>query len=294
MTNNADKQYLDLAKRIIETGNKKEDRTGVGTLSIFGAQMRFDLNEGFPILTTKKVHFPSVVKELLWFISGDTNNKTLQDQGVRIWNEWATKEQCAKFGRKENDLGPVYGHQYRNFGASRQGVYNPDTGIGMWQYNKDGFDQLKWVVNEIKTNPNSRRLIVSAWDPKTMSDAALPCCHNYIQFGVVNGKLNCYYSMRSNDWLLGQPFNTPSYALLTHMIAQVCGLGVGELVYSGVDVHVYLNHVEALKEQMTREPRPLPKLKLNPDIKSLFDFKFEDISLEGYDPHPAIKAVVAV
>lgn len=295
MTNNADYQYLALAKQIIETGAKKEDRTGTGTLSIFGAQMRFDLNEGFPILTTKKVHFPSVVKELLWFISGDTNNKTLQDQGVRIWNEWATKEQCAKFGRSENDLGPIYGQQYRNFGASRELVFNPETDKVMWKYNKDGFDQFKCVIEDIRNNPNSRRLIISAWDPKTMQDAALPCCHNYIQFGVTNGRLNCYYSMRSNDWFLGQPFNTASYALLTHLVARECGLEVGELVYSGVDVHVYLNHVEALQEQMTREPYPLPKLVFSKNAPlSIFNIKHEDISLEGYQHHPPIKAPVAV
>lgn len=294
MTNNADKQYLDLARRIIETGNKKEDRTGVGTLSIFGAQMRFDLNEGFPILTTKKVHFPSVVKELLWFISGDTNNKTLQDQGVRIWNEWSTKEQCAKFGRKENDLGPVYGHQWRNFGATKKRVWDYGTKELDWEYNLDGVDQLSKVIEDIKKNPNSRRLIVTGWNPKEADLVCLPPCHTVFQFYVHDGKLSCHLLQRSGDFFLGIPFNIASYALLTHMIAQVCGLGVGDFVHTISDAHVYSNHLEAFNEQMTREPFALPRLVLNPNVTSLFDFRCEDISLEGYQHHPAIKAQVAV
>lgn len=294
MTNHADKQYLELAKRIIETGNKKQDRTGVGTLSIFGAQMRFDLNEGFPILTTKKVHFPSVVKELLWFISGDTNNKTLQEQGVRIWNEWATKEQCAKFGRKEGDLGPVYGHQWRNFGASKKKVFNPETKDLEWLYDDDGIDQLSKVINDIKTNPNSRRLIVSGWNPKEADLVCLPPCHMVFQFYVHDGKLSCHLYQRSGDFFLGIPFNIASYALLTHMIAQICGLGVGDFVHTISDAHVYSNHLDAFAEQMNREPYSLPKVILNPNIKSLFEFKYEDIQLEGYQHHPAIKAEVAV
>lgn len=518
MTNNADKQYLDLAKRIIETGNKKEDRTGVGTLSIFGAQMRFDLNEGFPILTTKKVHFPSVVKELLWFISGDTNNKTLQDQGVRIWNEWANE-----FG----DLGPVYsamwrcwptrddddvvelikikedkhrdflepspifhppidcdlntdemwaisketGHKnavytyqcasgyvgktsrstwkmtkdlknldlhyrsvegvgflgakflyekfvydlwynmiarcyrkshpmYKFYGArgitvspiwhsferfvktislvpmysmwkqspgdyqldkdyygSR--VYSPSTCVfipsrlnnscrsanaikikGKIYKDYDHFykltgqrtdymlerlkagktykdfkpedvevlkpphgfvyrrrffvDQISKVIEDIKTNPNSRRLIVSAWNPEFVEKQKLPPCHTVFQFYVHDGKLSCHLFQRSGDFFLGIPFNIASYSLLTHMIAQVCGLGVGEFIHTISDAHVYSNHLEAFQEQMSREPFALPKLVLNPNVTSLFDFKYEDISLEGYEHHPAIKAIVAV
>lgn len=294
MTNHADKQYLELAKRIIETGNKKQDRTGVGTLSIFGAQMRFDLNEGFPILTTKKVHFPSVVKELLWFISGDTNNKTLQEQGVRIWNEWATKEQCAKFGRKEGDLGPVYGHQWRNFGASKKKVFNPETKDLEWVYDDDGIDQLSKVINDIKTNPNSRRLIVSGWNPKEADLVCLPPCHTVFQFYVHDGKLSCHLYQRSGDFFLGIPFNIASYALLTHMIAQVCDLGVGEFVHTISDAHVYSNHLDAFAEQMKREPYSLPKIVLNGNVKSLFEFKYEDIQLEGYQHHPAIKAEVAV
>lgn len=294
MTNSADKQYLDLAKRIIETGNKKGDRTGVGTLSIFGAQMRFDLSEGFPILTTKKVHFPSVVKELLWFISGDTNNKTLQDQGVRIWNEWATKEQCAKFGRKENDLGPIYGSLWRNFGATKNRVWDYETKELGWKYNTDGIDQLSKVIEEIKKNPNSRRLIVTGWNPKEIENVTLPPCHMIFQFYVYDGKLSCHLLQRSGDFFLGIPFNIASYALLTHMIAQVCGLGVGEFIHTISDAHVYSNHLEAFEEQMSREPFALPKLVLNGNVTSLFDFKYEDISLEGYQCHPAIKAAVAV
>ena len=279
------KQYLDLLTRILETGGDKGDRTGTGTRSVFGHQMRFDLSAGFPLLTTKKVHMKSIIHELLWFLKGDTCVDYLQANGVSIWDEWATAEQTARFGRPAGELGPVYGHQWRNFGASK----NADGA-----YNADGFDQITWLINEIKTNPNSRRLIVSGWNPAEAGQVALPPCHTLFQFFVIDGKLSCQLYQRSADVFLGVPFNIASYALLTHMIAQVCELDVGEFIWTGGDTHLYSNHFEQAKLQLSREPLPLCQLKLNPDIKDIFDFGFDDITIENYQSHPAIKAAVAV
>lgn len=277
--------YLDLMRHVLTHGVDKTDRTGTGTRSVFGYQMRFDLQKGFPILTTKRVHFKSVAVELLWFLKGDTNVQYLKDNGVSIWNEWATAEQCARFGRNEGDLGAVYGHQWRNFGATK----NPDG-----TYQKDGFDQISWLINEIKTNPDSRRLIVSGWNPPEAGQVALPPCHTMFQFYVANGKLSCQLYQRSADIFLGVPFNIASYALLTHLIAQVTGLEVGEFVWTGGDSHLYSNHFEQTALQLSREPLPLPRLKINPTIKDIFAFEYADLELENYQHHPAIKAVVAV
>lgn len=277
--------YLDLMRHVLTHGADKTDRTGTGTRSVFGYQMRFDLQKGFPILTTKRVHFKSVAVELLWFLKGDTNVKYLKDNGVSIWNEWATVEQCARFGRNEGDLGAVYGHQWRNFGATK----NPDG-----TYAKDGFDQISWLINEIKTNPDSRRLIVSGWNPAEASQVALPPCHTMFQFYVSNGKLSCQLYQRSADIFLGVPFNIASYALLTHLIAQVTGLEVGEFVWTGGDSHLYSNHFEQATLQLNREPLPLPTLKINPAITDLFAFEYADLELENYQHHSAIKAPVAV
>ncbi len=279
------KQYLELLTHILETGGDKGDRTGTGTRSVFGYQMRFDLSVGFPLLTTKKVHMKSIIHELLWFLKGDTCVDYLQANGVSIWDEWATAEQTARFGRPAGELGPVYGHQWRNFGASK----NADGA-----YNADGFDQITWLINEIKTNPNSRRLIVSGWNPAEAGQVALPPCHTLFQFYVIDGKLSCQLYQRSADVFLGVPFNIASYALLTHMIAQVCELDVGEFIWTGGDTHLYSNHFEQAKLQLSREPLPLCQLKLNPDIKDIFDFGFDDITIENYQSHPAIKAAVAV
>lgn len=279
------KQYLELLTHILETGGDKGDRTGTGTRSVFGYQMRFDLSVGFPLLTTKKVHMKSIIHELLWFLKGDTCVDYLQANGVSIWDEWATAEQTARFGRPAGELGPIYGHQWRNFGASK----NADGA-----YNADGFDQITWLINEIKTNPNSRRLIVSGWNPAEAGQVALPPCHTLFQFYVIDGKLSCQLYQRSADVFLGVPFNIASYALLTHMIAQVCDLGVGEFIWTGGDTHLYSNHFEQAKLQLSREPLPLCQLKLNPDIKDIFDFGFDDITIENYQSHPAIKAAVAV
>ena len=279
------KQYLDFLQLVLEQGGEKSDRTGTGTRSVFGHQMRFDLNKGFPILTTKRVHFRSIAIELLWFLNGNTHVKYLQENKVSIWDEWATAEQTARFGRPEGELGPVYGHQWRNFAASQ----NADG-----SYNTDGFDQISWLINEIKTNPNSRRLIVSGWNPKEANQVALPPCHTLFQFFVQDGKLSCQLYQRSADIFLGVPFNIASYALLTHMIAQVCGLGVGDFVWTGGDCHLYSNHIEQARLQLSRDPLPLAKLTLNPNIQNIFDFSYEDIQLEDYQHHPAIKAEVAV
>jgi thymidylate synthase len=277
--------YLDLMRHVLTHGVDKTDRTGTGTRSVFGYQMRFDLQKGFPILTTKRVHFKSVAVELLWFLKGDTHVQYLKDNGVSIWNEWATAEQCARFGRNEGDLGAVYGHQWRNFGATK----NPDG-----SYQKDGFDQISWLINEIKTNPDSRRLIVSGWNPAEAGQVALPPCHTMFQFYVANGKLSCQLYQRSADIFLGVPFNIASYALLTHLIAQVTGLEVGEFVWTGGDSHLYSNHFEQTNLQLSREPMPLPILKINPDVTDLFAFEYADLELENYQHHPAIKAPVAV
>lgn len=279
------KQYLELLQHILDKGQDKSDRTGTGTRSVFGYQMRFDLTDGFPLLTTKKVHMKSITHELLWFIKGDTHVKYLQDNGVTIWDEWATAEQTAGFGRQEGDLGPVYGHQWRNFGATKN---------ANGSYQTDGFDQIKWLINEIKTNPDSRRLIISGWNPNEASQVALPPCHTLFQFYVVNDKLFCQLYQRSADVFLGVPFNIASYALFTHMIAQVCELDVGEFVWTGGDTHLYHNHFEQAKLQLTREPLLLCQLKLNPKIKDIFAFGFDDISIENYQSHERIKADVAV
>ncbi len=263
------KQYLDLLQYILDNGTVKTDRTGVGTKSVFGYQMRFDLSKGFPLLTTKKVHLKSIIYELLWFISGDTNIKYLKDHGVSIWDEWADEN---------GDLGPVYGHQWRSF---------PKPGGGQ-------VDQLSEVIDLIKNRPDSRRMLVCAWNPAEIEQMALPPCHCLFQFYVADGRLSCQLYQRSADTFLGVPFNIASYALLTMMLAQVCGLQPGEFIHTTGDTHIYLNHLEQVHEQLSRSPRSLPVMKLNPEVKSLFDFKYEDFTLEGYDPYPAIKAPVAV
>ena len=277
--------YLDLIRYVRDHGTEKGDRTGTGTRSHFGAQLRFDLSDGFPLLTTKKVHMKSITYELFWFLKGDTHVKYLQDNGVRIWNEWSTAEQTARFGRPEGELGPIYGHQWRNYGASKK----PDG-----SYNQDGVDQIVEVIEQIKNNPNSRRLIVSGWNPAEATQVALPPCHTLFQFFVADGKLSCQLYQRSADLFLGVPFNIASYSLLTHMIAQVCDLEVGEFIWTGGDCHLYQNHIEQVNEQLSREAYELPTLWLNPDINDIFDFTFDDIRVENYKSHPAIKAPVAV
>lgn len=277
--------YLDLLQHVMTNGTEKGDRTGTGTLSHFGAQLRFDLADGFPLLTTKKVHFKSIVYELFWFLSGSTHVDYLQQNNVRIWNEWATADQTARFNRPAGDLGPIYGHQWRNYGATKR-----EDG----SYDNDGVDQITDVIEQIKTNPNSRRLIVSGWNPKEAEQVALPPCHTLFQFFVADNKLSCQLYQRSADLFLGVPFNIASYALLTHMVAQVCGLEVGEFVWTGGDCHIYQNHREQVELQLTRSLYELPTLTLNPDIKDIFAFTFDDISVEGYESHPAIKAKVAV
>ncbi|MGP5273472.1 thymidylate synthase [Psychrobacter faecalis] len=277
--------YLDLLQHVLSHGSEKGDRTGTGTLSHFGAQLRFDLADGFPLLTTKKVHFKSIVYELFWFLSGSTHVDYLQQNNVRIWNEWATADQTARFNRPAGDLGPIYGHQWRNYGATKR-----EDG----SYDNDGVDQITEVIEQIKTNPNSRRLIVSGWNPKEADQVALPPCHTLFQFFVADNKLSCQLYQRSADLFLGVPFNIASYALLTHMVAQVCGLEVGEFVWTGGDCHIYQNHREQVELQLTRSLYELPTLTLNPDIKDIFAFTFDDISIEGYESHPAIKAKVAV
>ncbi len=280
------KAYLDLLRHVRQTGEVRKDRTGVGTLGIFGAQLRFDLAEGFPLVTTKKVHTKSIIQELLWFLAGRTDNAWLTERGVSIWNEWATAEQCAKFGRGEGELGPVYGHQWRNFGATKK----PDG-----TYNSDGVDQIKLLVEQLKKNPASRRHLITGWNPLEADKVALPPCHTLYQFHVsTDNRLSCQLYQRSADLFLGVPFNIASYSLLTHMIAQVTGLKPGHFVHTFGDAHIYSNHLEQVDLQCSREPRPLPRLILNPEIKDLFAFKYEDITIEGYDPHPGIKAPVAI
>jgi len=273
------KQYLDLVKEVLENGNQKGDRTGTGTKSIFGHQLRFDLSKGFPMITTKKLHLKSIIHELLWFINGDTNISYLNENGVKIWNEWANKD---------GDLGPVYGYQWRN-------------------WNGDEIDQIKELISTLKSNPNSRRMLVSAWNPSVLPDtsksfeenvasgkAALPPCHAFFQFYVNNGKLSCQLYQRSADVFLGVPFNIASYALFTMMIAQVCGYQAGDFIHTFGDAHIYNNHIDQVKLQLSRDTRPLPKMEINPEIKSIFDFKFEDFKLVDYDPHPHIKGAVAI
>ena len=284
-TSKNEQAYLDLLQHVFTHGSEKGDRTGTGTLSHFGAQLRFDLADGFPLLTTKKVHFKSIVYELFWFLSGSTHVDYLQENGVRIWNEWSTAEQTARFNRPAGDLGPVYGHQWRNYGATKD-----ENGI----YNNDGIDQITQVVEQIKNNPNSRRLIVSGWNPGEAEQVALPPCHTLFQFFVADNKLSCQLYQRSADLFLGVPFNIASYALLTHMVAQVCGLEVGEFVWTGGDCHIYQNHREQVELQLTRELYTLPTLTLNSNVTDIFAFKYEDISIDGYESHPAIKAKVAV
>ncbi|MHB8535167.1 MAG: thymidylate synthase [Sulfuricaulis sp.] len=263
------RQYLDLMRHVMQHGARKDDRTGTGTLSVFGHQMRFDLSQGFPLLTTKKVHTKSVIHELLWFLRGDTNIRYLKEHGVRIWDEWANEN---------GDLGPIYGHQWRSWPA-------PDG---------RRIDQISQVVRDIRANPDSRRLIVSAWNVSDLERMALPPCHLLFQFYVAQGRLSCQLYQRSADIFLGVPFNIASYALLTLMMAQVTGLQPGEFVHTLGDAHLYLNHLEQASTQLAREPRPLPAMRLNPDRTSLFDFDFDDFELLNYDPHPSIKAPVAV
>jgi thymidylate synthase len=263
------KVYLDLMRHVLEHGHKKEDRTGTGTLSVFGHQMRFDLAAGFPLLTTKKVHLKSIIHELLWFLQGSTNIKYLKDNGVSIWDEWADEN---------GNLGPVYGYQWRNWPK-------PDGGH---------IDQIAQVVEMIRNNPDSRRMIVSAWNVADVDRMKLPPCHAFFQFYVADGKLSCQLYQRSADIFLGVPFNIASYALLTMMVAQVCGLKLGDFVHTLGDAHLYLNHLDQTREQLSRELRHLPAMRINPEVKDIFSFKFEDFTLENYDPHPAIKAQVAV
>jgi thymidylate synthase len=263
------KAYLDLLAHVLDHGVRKSDRTGTGTLSIFGYQMRFDLTQGFPLLTTKKVHLRSILHELLWFLAGDTNVRSLQQHGVTIWDEWADEE---------GNLGPIYGAQWRSWPA-------PDGG---------SIDQMARVVEQIRRNPDSRRHIVSAWNVANLDDMAIPPCHALFQFWVAEGRLSCQLYQRSADVFLGVPFNIASYALLTMMVAQVCDLQPADFVHTFGDTHLYLNHLEQARLQLTREPRPLPRMTINPEVKSLFDFAYDDFTLSGYDPHPAIKAPIAV
>ena len=263
------KQYQDLLKHILENGTQKSDRTGTGTISVFGYQMRFNLSEGFPLLTTKKIHFKSVAHELLWFIKGSTNVQYLQENNVRIWNEWADEN---------GDLGPVYGHQWRSWHTA----------------DNRAVDQLAGVIDSLKRNPDSRRHIVSAWNVGDLDKMALPPCHILFQFYVADNKLSCQLYQRSADVFLGVPFNMASYSLLTAMIAQVCGYELGDFIHTLGDTHIYLNHIEQVKLQLTRTPRDLPRLVLNPEIRNIDDFKYEDITLKNYDPHPAIKAEISV
>lgn len=263
------KQYLDLMQHVLDHGAQKHDRTGTGTISVFGYQMRFNLQEGFPMVTTKKLHLKSIIHELIWFLSGDTNISYLKENGVRIWDEWADEE---------GNLGPVYGSQWRSWPK-------PDG---------EKIDQITQIINTIKNNPDSRRIIVSAWNVAEIENMALPPCHAFFQFYVADGKLSCQLYQRSADIFLGVPFNIASYALLTMMVAQVCGLEYGDFIHTLGDAHLYNNHIEQANLQLSRAPKPLPKMKINPDVKDIFDFKFEDFSLEDYDPHPHIKGVVAV
>jgi thymidylate synthase len=263
------RHYLDLMRHILDNGTRKADRTGTGTLSVFGAQLRFDLQQGFPLLTTKKVHLKSIIHELLWFLQGDTNIKYLKENGITIWDEWADEK---------GDLGPVYGYQWRSWPA-------PDG---------RHIDQISQILDEIRRNPDSRRLIVSAWNVADIERMALAPCHAFFQFYVADGKLSCQLYQRSADFFLGVPFNIASYALLTMMVAQVSGLKPGDFVHTFGDCHLYLNHLDQAREQLSRDPRVPPRMVINPDVKDLFDFRYEDFNLVGYDPHPAIKAPVAV
>ena len=263
------KQYLNLMQHVLAEGTQKHDRTGTGTLSIFGHQMRFNLQEGFPLVTTKKVHLRSIIHELIWFLKGETNIKYLKDNGVSIWDEWADKN---------GELGPVYGHQWRSWPTANGGH----------------IDQISQIINQIKNNPDSRRIIVSAWNVAEIGNMALPACHCFFQFYVADGKLSCQLYQRSADIFLGVPFNIASYALLTMMVAQVCNLTPGDFIHTLGDAHLYSNHLEQARLQLSREPKPLPIMKLNPEVTDIFNFKFDDFTLENYEPHPGIKAPVAV
>lgn len=263
------KQYLELCEHVLKTGTEKEDRTGTGTISTFGYQMRFNLQDGFPLLTTKKLHLKSIIHELLWFLNGDTNVKYLQDNGVRIWNEWADER---------GNLGPIYGHQWRSWAGADGGTV----------------DQISELIHTIKTNPDSRRMIVNAWNVAEINKMALPPCHCMFQFYVADGKLSCQLYQRSADVFLGVPFNIASYALLTLMVAHVCDLEPGEFIHTFGDTHIYTNHLDQVKLQLTREPKPLPQMRINPEVKSIFDFKFEDFELINYEAHPHIKGAVSV
>ncbi len=263
------KQYLDLMQHVLDNGTQKHDRTGTGTISVFGYQMRFNLQEGFPMVTTKKLHLKSIIHELIWFLQGDTNIKYLKDNGVRIWDEWADEN---------GNLGPVYGSQWRSWPK-------PDGGH---------IDQITQIINTIKNNPDSRRIIVSAWNVAEIENMALPPCHAFFQFYVADGKLSCQLYQRSADIFLGVPFNIASYALLTMMVAQVCGLEAGDFIHTFGDAHIYNNHLEQVKLQLSRDPKPLPTMKINPAVKNIFDFKFEDFELLNYEAHPHIKGIVAV
>ena len=292
------KQYHDLLRHIMAHGEYREDRTGTGTRSVFGYQMRFDLGRGFPLLTTKKVHFRSVVHELLWFLSGSTDVAPLQEAGVTIWDEWATREQCARFGRDAGDLGPIYGHQWRNYAATD---YLARYGNLVWRggrvgrYGADGVDQIARLVRGITADPYSRRHIVTAWHPDDALLVTLPPCHTLWQCHVsTDNRLSLHLYQRSGDAFLGVPFNIASYALLTHMLAHVTGYKVGEFIHSFGDVHLYRNHRDQAELLLTREERPMPRLTLNPSVTDIFAFRFEDVELSGYDPHPAITAPVAV
>lgn len=263
------KQYLDLMQHVLDNGTQKHDRTGTGTISVFGYQMRFNLQEGFPMVTTKKLHLKSIIHELIWFLSGNTNIQYLKDNGVRIWDEWADAD---------GNLGPVYGSQWRSWPK-------PDG---------EKIDQISQIINTIKNNPDSRRIIVSAWNVAEIENMALPPCHAFFQFYVADGKLSCQLYQRSADIFLGVPFNIASYALLTMMVAQVCGLAYGDFIHTLGDAHLYNNHIDQAKLQLSRDTRALPTMKINPEVKNIFDFKFEDFTLENYDPHPHIKGIVAV
>lgn len=291
--NEEELSYQVLLSRLLNAA-PKDDRTGTGTSEIFGHQMRFDLSKGFPLLTTKKVHFKSIVVELLWFLRGRTDNQWLKDRGVSIWDEWSTKEQCAKFGRKEGDLGPIYGHQWRNFGGVESYDVEIDSeGNAHDIYPKKGFDQITWVIDEIKTNPKSRRLIVTGWNPAEANDVSLPPCHTLFQFNVQSGKLSCQLYQRSADAFLGLPFNIASYALLTIIIAKECGLQVGEFIWTGGSVHLYKNHFEQARLQIARSPFQFPNLRIIRD-KKFDEYELEDFVIDSYEHHPAIRAEVSI
>jgi thymidylate synthase len=298
-----EQKYLDLLENILENGTDKGDRTGTGTRSLFGRQLRFDLSEGFPLLTTKKMFMRGIKEELLWILSGSTDNRKLQEKNVNIWNEWATEEQCAKFARQEGDLGPVYGHQWRNFGANWDPTGDQpekewyDYKAQRWVnpvYMSDGMDQISNAIDLIKNNPNSRRIIVNGWNPSEATQVALPPCHTLFQFYVIEGKLSGQLYQRSGDVFLGVPFNIASYALLLHLTAQATNLEAGDFVHTFGDVHIYNNHFKQVEEQLSRTPLELPTLWLNPEVDDIFNFTSEDIKIVNYNSYKSIKAPVAV